>query len=162
MDFYRFSISWSRVLPKGTTEVINQKGIEYYNNLINALLENDIRPMVTLYHWDLPQVLQDVGGWPNETIVDHFENYARVAFSNFGDRVKSWITFNEPSVVCINGYSEGRHAPGIVDVDAPYQCAHNILKSHARAYRIYENEFREKFGGEVGITIDSGWYEPSK
>lgn len=117
---------------------------------------------VTLYHWDLPQKLQDVGGWPNETVVEHFENYARIAYENFGDRVKQWITFNEAFVVCVSGYGVGVHAPGIKSAEAPYQCAHNVLKSHAKAYRLYEREFKQRQGGICGITIDSGWYEPGK
>ncbi|CAL8137063.1 unnamed protein product [Orchesella dallaii] len=160
VNFYRFSISWSRIQPDGTNRTFNQAGIDYYNNLINALIANGIEPMVTLYHWDLPQALQEVGGWPNETIVQHFENYARVAYSYFGDRVKQWITFNEAYVTCQQGYGDASHAPGIASPIESYACAHNILKSHALAYRLYEREFKERQQGMCGITIDSEWFEP--
>ncbi|KAJ6644638.1 Furostanol glycoside 26-O-beta-glucosidase, partial [Pseudolycoriella hygida] len=187
-DYYRFSVSWSRVLPTGTISGgINEKGIEYYSNLINDLIANDIEPMITIskqteethpkftlgksrqltwtewteYHWDLPQALQDVGGWQNEAIVTEFEAYADLLYRRFGDRVKRWITFNEAYVVCALGHSYGVHAPGIKEpATAPYKCAHNILKCHAKAYRLYESTFKTNQKGFVGITIDSGWYEP--
>ncbi|KAJ6634058.1 Lactase-like protein, partial [Pseudolycoriella hygida] len=113
------------------------------------------------YHWDLPQALQDVGGWQNEAIVTEFEAYADLLYRRFGDRVKRWITFNEAYVVCALGHSYGVHAPGIKEpATAPYKCAHNILKCHAKAYRLYESTFKTNQKGFVGITIDSGWYEP--
>lgn len=155
-------MSWSRVLPNGTISGgINEAGIEYYNNLINELIVNDIEPMITMYHWDLPQAFQDVNGWQNETIVDEFEAYANLLYDKFGDRVKKWITFNEAYVVCVLGHSYGAHAPGVKQpATAPYKCAHNVLKSHGRAYRLYERNYKASQKGLVGITIDSGWYEP--
>ncbi|XP_021965239.1 myrosinase 1 [Folsomia candida] len=160
-DYYRFSLSWSRILPNGTLAVVSEAGIAYYNNLINLLIANNIEPMITLYHWDLPQPLQDIGGWPNEALIPHFENFARLAYQRFGDRVKLWITFNEAFVTCMHGYGYGNHAPGISQEDTePYKCAHTILKSHARAYRMYYDEFFQAQNGRVGITIDSGWYAP--
>ncbi|KAJ9589229.1 hypothetical protein L9F63_027987, partial [Diploptera punctata] len=108
VNFYRFSISWARILPKGYANYINKYGIDYYNNLINELLANSINLcsmsfiitifQVTMYHWDLPEELQDIGGWPNIKLADYFEDYARLLFTHFGDKVvKLWITFNEPA-----------------------------------------------------------------
>ncbi|KAI7815271.1 glycoside hydrolase, partial [Rhyzopertha dominica] len=160
VDFYRFSISWSRILPN-FTERVNKKGIEYYNNLINALLANGIKPMVTLYHWDLPQYLQDIGGWTNPHIVDHYEFYARVVFENFGDRVPHFITFNEPKQICQEGYGDEEKAPAINRKGiAEYLCGHNLLKAHARAYHLYDEEYRPKYNGKVGITIYSQYFDP--
>lgn len=116
-----------------------------------------------MYHWDLPQQLQEtLGGWPNDAMIEHYENYARILFENFGDRVKHWITFNEPYNTCELGYGVAVAAPGILgEATQPYLCAHTVLKSHARAYRLYEREFKDVQKGEVGIVIDSEWMEPS-
>ncbi|CAG7819469.1 unnamed protein product, partial [Allacma fusca] len=138
--------------------------MEYYSALIDELLANGIEPMVTLYHWDLPQALQDLGGMVNETIfIDRFAAYSRLMFGNFGDRVKLWLTFNEPWVICYQGYGNGASAPAIVDpATGPYRCAHSLLKAHAQAYRIYESEFKTVQKGKVGITLDSNYYTPDK
>lgn len=114
-QLYKFSLSWPRILPAGTTETINSKGVDYYNQLINRLLESNIEPMVTLFHWDLPQALQVLGGWQNDSIIDAFVNYADFCFATFGDRVKFWITFHEPWVISYAGYGTGEHPPGITD-----------------------------------------------
>jgi beta-glucosidase/6-phospho-beta-glucosidase/beta-galactosidase len=161
MNVYRFSISWSRVLPTGDVDIVSKAGLAYYNSLINELIANGIEPMVTMYHWDLPQPLQDIGGWPNLAIADYFEEYARVLFAHFGDKVKWWITFNEPHSMCA-GYGERRlTAPGI---DAhgigDYMTAHTVLKAHARVYHLYDTVYRKRQKGHVGITLDSKWYEP--
>lgn len=122
VGYYRFSISWSRVLPLGTTDKVNPLGVEYYNNLINAMLSNGIKPAVTLYHFDLPQALQDKGGWRNPNIPDIFNDYARFCFKEFGDRVGIWITINEPHEEALDAYGLGAFAPGIKEMDAgPYQ-----------------------------------------
>jgi len=161
LKHYRFSISWTRILPDGTTKVINQKGIDYYNKVIDGLIAAGIKPMVTLYHWDLPQPFQDEGGWPNPKLADYFNEYARVCFKSFGDRVKSWITFNEPICTCWLGYGNGEHAPGIKDpLNSPFKAAHTLLRAHAKAYHTYDKEFRPTQKGECGITINSDWYEP--
>ncbi|XP_047004144.1 myrosinase 1-like isoform X2 [Schistocerca americana] len=148
-DVYRFSISWPRVLPTGDVDVINQPGIDYYNNLINELLANGIQPVVTMYHFDLPQALQYIGGWPNEMLADYFVQYARILFQNFGDRVKWWITFNEPAVF-VNGYAAEGIAPsqpasGIGD----YLATHTVIKAHARVWHLYDEEFRASQNGSA-------------
>nr|8IN1_A Chain A, Beta-Glucosidase [Aplysia kurodai]8IN1_B Chain B, Beta-Glucosidase [Aplysia kurodai]BAX08664.1 beta-Glucosidase [Aplysia kurodai] len=161
VNFYRFSIAWSRVMADGTPATTNQAGIDYYNKLIDALLAAGITPVVTLYHWDLPQALENDGGWKNDSVVDQFEAYARLCFEQFGDRVKYWITFNEAFVVSWLGYGIGIFAPGIYDPGtSPYMVAHNIIRSHSRAYHLYSNNFQAKYKGKVGITLDIEWKEP--
>ncbi|XP_049939143.1 myrosinase 1-like [Schistocerca serialis cubense] len=155
-DVYRFSISWPRILPTGDLDVINQAGIDYYNNLINELLANGIQPLVTIYHWDMPQSLQYLGGWPNELIVDYFVEHARILFENFGDRVKWWTTFNEPAVF-LRGYASaniapGQNASGIGD----YLATHAMLKAHARVWHLYDEQYRATQNGSVGITFSFG------
>lgn len=145
---YRFSLSWSRILPNGLANSVNQKGIDYYNNLIDALLEHDIEPLITLYHWDLPQKLQDIGGWTNKRIVKYFTDYARVAFDNFGDRVKLWTTINEPNSICRGGYGDILGAPILAsDGIGEYQCTSNLIKAHASVYHLYNNEYKQIING---------------
>uniref|UniRef100_A0A8D8USJ2 Myrosinase 1 n=1 Tax=Cacopsylla melanoneura TaxID=428564 RepID=A0A8D8USJ2_9HEMI len=153
---YRFSISWSRILPTGDTDVINEKGVQYYRNLIDELLANNIQPMVTLYHWDLPQPLQDIGGWTNGIIVDYFESYADLAFKSFGNKVKYWITINEPLEV-MRGYALTSTAPGLntSELGGEYLTAHNLLRAHSRVYRLYEKQYRSSQGGKVSITLNA-------
>ncbi|KAF6205529.1 hypothetical protein GE061_019702 [Apolygus lucorum] len=133
---YRFSISWSRVLPDGTTRQINEPGLKYYDDLINELISQGIEPMVTLYHWDLPVALQNMGGWLNRTIVDYFQDYADLIFARFGSKVKWWITINEP-----------------FSIETIWQ-GHNILKAHARAFRLYKAKYWHH-GGKLSISLDS-------
>lgn len=155
VDFYRFSISWARILPNGLPHIINEKGIEYYNNVIDAALAKGIKPMVTMYHWELPQYLQNIGGWVNPKLVDIFAEYSRILFDNFGDRVKIWTTINEPTLICRHGYN-GWMAPAIESSGlGHYQCSHNILKAHAKVYHLYNNEYRssQKGGRNIAITL---------
>ncbi|CAG9864411.1 unnamed protein product [Phyllotreta striolata] len=162
LDHYRLSIAWSRVLPTGYTDKVNKAGVEYYKNVFKELKENDIKPMVTLYHWDLPQPLQDqMNGWLNESIVDVFGDYAKFAFETFGDDVDWWITVNEPKQVCQSGYGTGGYAPGVVGSGVTdYSCARNILLAHARAWHIYNELYRSKNKGKVAIVVDASWSEP--
>ncbi|CAK1590862.1 unnamed protein product [Parnassius mnemosyne] len=160
LHFYRFSISWPRLLPSGFIDKISEDGKNYYNKVIDALLLNGIKPVVTLYHWDLPQRLQNLGGWTNPYIADWFADYSRVAYTLFGDRVKTWITINEPVVICDLSYNSGAFAPGIKDPElGNYLCSKNILLAHAKAWRIYDEEFKPKYHGKVGITNLLFWFE---
>lgn len=147
---YRFSIAWPRIFPDGKGS-INTRGVDFYNRLIDELLEAGIEPAATLYHWDLPQALQDQGGWGTRATVGAFEDYAKVAFQRFGDRVGRWITFNEPQVSAICGYAEGHHAPGLRDMALGIQVAHHLLVAHARTVEIYR---QLNFKGEIGITLN--------
>ncbi|XP_026331740.1 myrosinase 1-like, partial [Hyposmocoma kahamanoa] len=159
---YRFSISWPRIMPFGRPDYINPLGIEYYNNLIDELLANDITPFVTMYHWDLPQSLQERGGWLNEEIVDWFGDYVRVLYENFGDRVKHWLTLNEPFIHCYFGHGLGLHAPMLYSPgEGYYECGRHYLLANARAYHIYDDEFRASQGGLVGFVISMEWGMPA-
>ncbi|CAJ1078803.1 lactase-phlorizin hydrolase-like [Xyrichtys novacula] len=161
VNTYQFSISWARIFPSGHRGSVSEKGALYYDKLINASLESGIQPVVTLYHWDLPQALQDYGGWTNASIVDAFKDYADFCFSRFGDRVKTWNTFSSPWVVSHAGYGTGEHPPEVKDyVVASYQVTHNILKSHAEAWHAYNDKYRKTQGGKVGIALNSDWAEP--
>lgn len=144
MQTYRLSIAWSRILPTGYANKVNQLGVQYYKNLLAELKSNNIEPLVTLYHWDLPQVLQtQMGGWLNESIADLFADYARVCYKLFGDEVKWWVIINEPKQVCLSGYGIGDFAPGIVSNGVgDYICAKNVLLAHAKAYHVYSKEFK--------------------
>ncbi|XP_018571866.1 myrosinase 1-like isoform X2 [Anoplophora glabripennis] len=162
VDYYRFSLSWPRILPDGFTNKINEDGVKYYNNIINELLKNNIQPMVTLYHWDLPQKLQDLGGWANPDLAQYFEDYAKIAFKLFGDRVKRWITINEPASICEDTYGNGKGAPHVFSPGiGDYLCGRTLLLAHARAYHMYDELYRKSHGGKIGITIDSIWAEPN-
>ncbi|KAH9330164.1 hypothetical protein KI387_002272, partial [Taxus chinensis] len=173
MDAYRFSISWSRIFPNGSGE-INQAGVDHYNKLIDALLARGIEPYVTLYHWDLPQALEDAyNGWLDSKIVTDYVKFAETCFEKFGDRVKNWITFNEPHTFAIQGYDVGLQAPGRCSVllhlfctagnsaTEPYLVGHHVLISHAKAVDIYRNRFKAKQSGRIGIALDVMWYEPA-
>ncbi len=147
---YRFSIAWSRVFPDGKGKP-NMKGMDFYKRLAESLIENGITPAVTLYHWDLPQKLQDIGGWANRDVTDYFGEYAGFVFKELGDKVPIWITHNEPEVVSFVGNWEGRHAPGITDFSNALLVSHNLLLSHGKAVRAYR-EMGQK--GEIGITLN--------
>ncbi|XP_069487983.1 cytosolic beta-glucosidase-like isoform X2 [Ambystoma mexicanum] len=161
LTHYRFSLSWSRLLPDGTTGFINQKGIAYYNRIIDDLLANGICPLVTLYHFDMPQAVENQGGWRSDKTVEIFNEYARFCFDTFGNKVKFWITINEPHVVAEYGYEQGLIAPGVTDPGiGVYHVGHNMIKAHAKAWHTYHLLFKEKQHGQVSISLDSDWAEP--
>ena len=147
---YSFTMSWTRILPEGIGE-INQKGLEFYDRLVDNLLEAGIKPKATLYHWDFPVLLQDRGGWPNRDSIEWFGEYAAIAFNKLADRVDLWATHNEPWVAAFLGYGAGIHAPGINDVTQAYQAAHHMLIAHAKAVEIYR---AGNFGGEIGLVLN--------
>jgi beta-glucosidase len=132
IDAYRFSIAWSRVLPRGRGAP-NEPGLSFYDRLIDALLEAGIEPWVCLYHWDLPQAIQDLGGWQNPDIAGWFADYAALVARRYGDRVKRFATFNEPCVFTLFGYGLGWHAPGIADKAALHRAIHYVNLSHGAA-----------------------------
>ncbi|WP_433125586.1 GH1 family beta-glucosidase [Micromonospora sp. CA-240977] len=129
---YRFSISWPRIQPDGSG-LPNQRGLDFYRRLIDGLHERGIAPMATLFHWDLPQALQDAGGWESRDTAHRFADYADVVFRALGDRVPAWLTINEPKTVVQNGYLTGHHAPGRQDPDAAYLVAHHLQLAHGLA-----------------------------
>ncbi|XP_072386526.1 uncharacterized protein [Diabrotica undecimpunctata] len=158
---YVFSISWSSVIYDGCGDV-NPYGIEHYRTLIKLLKLNHIEPIVVLYYGDLPQSLEDQGGFLCSSFVEWYTEYARVCFEYFGDDVKYWITFHKPTTICKDGYGLGTFAPGINDGPGNYEyiCGHNLLKAHAAAYHLYDDYYRPCQNGKISITLNSDWYEP--
>ncbi|MFZ6693422.1 GH1 family beta-glucosidase [Undibacterium sp. SXout20W] len=146
---YRFSVSWPRIFPVGTGE-IEERGLEFYDRLVDGIIERGMEPWLTLYHWDLPQALQLQGGWKSRATVDAFNNYADVVSRRLGDRVKHWITHNEPWCSCIMGYYEGVHAPGETSLQSALQACHHVLLSHGQATKIIRTNVP---GAQIGITL---------
>ncbi|KAL6297074.1 hypothetical protein ACE6H2_005216 [Prunus campanulata] len=174
VDSYRFSISWTRILPNGTLSGgINQEGIDYYNNLIDEVIKNGLTPYVTIYHFDAPQALEDkYGGFLNRSILNDFKDYCEICFKTFGDRVKNWITINEPYIIAEMGYDSGVAPPGRCSVPSlfpctsgnsstePYIVTHNLLLAHATAVKLYREKFQENQGGQIGISLVGQYAEP--
>ena len=150
IDAYRFSLSWTRLFPDGGSTP-NPHGFEFYNRLVNALIAAGIEPVITLYHWDLPQPLEDAGGWANRDTVDAFAAYASACAKAFGDRVSRWITLNEPWCTSWLGYRNGVHAPGRQDLGAAIAAAHHTALAHAAATRELKTVHPDC---EVGITVN--------
>ncbi len=148
---YRFSISWPRVLPAGTGK-INQQGLDFYSRLVDELLEFNIQPSLTLYHWDLPAALEGRGGWANPQIADWFAEYARTMHRALGDRVRMWTTINEPWVVMDQGYVEGRHAPGRRDLAEAAVVSKNLLRAHGAAAAALRAEGAQQVGTVVNLV----------
>jgi beta-glucosidase len=147
---YRFSIAWPRIIPLGTGAV-NQKGIDFYRGLIDGLVQRGIKPAITLYHWDLPQPLQDVGGWANRETATAFAAYADTLFQAFGDVDADWFTINEPKTTAFNGYAYGVHAPGLQNGDAAAAAIHYQLLAHGLAVRRFRASGAK---GRIGIALN--------
>lgn len=156
LQSYRFSVSWPRVLPLGRGAV-NQAGLDFYDRLVDGLLESGITPFVTLYHWDLPQSLQDQGGWNDRRTVEAFVHYADVVSRQLGDRVKHWITHNEPAVAAFVGYGDGVHAPGLIGNGLA--AAHHLLLSHGAAVGVLR---ANSPGAQVGIALNLSPVHPAR
>ncbi|KAH9931544.1 glycoside hydrolase family 1 protein [Fomitopsis serialis] len=170
---YRFSIAWSRIIPLGgRNDPVNESGIQFYSKIIDTLLAKGITPFVTIYHWDLPQALQDrYNGWLNkDEIVPDFVNYAKICFERFGDRVKYWLTFNEPWCISILGYGRGVFAPGRSSdrvrspegdsATEPWIVGHSVILAHAYASKLYREQFKQAQGGQIGVTLNGDWMMP--
>ncbi|SER51143.1 6-phospho-beta-glucosidase [Gracilibacillus ureilyticus] len=150
---YRFSLAWSRILPDGSGE-INEKGLAFYENLINELIKHNIEPVLTLYHWDIPQALQDrYNGWESRQVIDDFDNYARILFKRFKDKVKYWVSFNEQNVFTALGYRWEAHPPNLSDVKKMFEANHIINLANAKAI----NSFHELVpDGLIGPSFGYG------
>ena len=154
---YRFSTSWPRILPTGRGKV-NQKGLDFYSRLVDGLLEANITPFLTLDHWDLPQTLEDQGGWTVRSTAEAFVEYTDVMTRALGDRVKNWITHNEPAVVAWMGYETGVHAPGLKDISLSMRAAHHLLLSHGWAVPVIH---QNSPNSEAGIVLNISWKVPA-
>jgi beta-glucosidase len=156
LNAYRFSLSWSRLLPDGTGRT-NPGGVGFYDRLIDALLKHGITPLVTLYHWDLPAALDDRGGWLNRDIAGWFGDYAATAFRAYGDRVPRWVTLNEPWVITDGGYLHGALAPGHTNLYESPIASHNLLRAHGTAVQA----FRAAGTGDIGLVVNLEPKEPA-
>jgi len=150
IPLYSFTISWSRVIPQGHGAV-NEKGLDFYDRLVDELLLADIQPLATLYHWEFPQALEDLSGWPNRDVTDWYADYARVVFEKLADKVKIFSTFCEPWVSAFLGYGTGLHAPGICDYSKAYQTAHHLLLAHGKAVQAYREGGHD---GQIGMALN--------
>ena len=157
LDSYRFSIAWPRIFPEGTGS-INQKGLDFYKRLVDELLQNGIKPLPTLYHWDLPQALQERGGWENRDTAKYFHDYAMRIIEEFDGVIDKWITHNEPWVVSFVGHAFGQHAPGKQDYQSALQVLHHLLLSHGMVARTFREE---EMNGEIGITVNLSDFQPA-
>jgi beta-glucosidase len=158
MNVFRFSTAWSRVLPNGTGQV-NQKGVDYYHRVIDKCLENGIQPWPTLYHWDLPQALQDKGGWMNRDVISWFSEYSNLLTKTYGDKVKNWMVLNEPMAYTGLGYLLGYHAPGVRGIKHFVAAAHHTAMCQAEGGRIIRSNVK---GANVGTTFSCSYIMPWK
>lgn len=171
LNSYRMSLSWTRLFPNGDDAQINHAGVTHYNQVIDKLVEAGITPFVTLFHWDTPLSLEKrFGGWLSSDMEKYFARYADSVFAAFGDRVKHWITLNEPLTVALCGYNSGVHAPGRCSDRSrcaegnsstePYIAAHNMLNAHAAAVEVYRQKYQAQQGGVIGITLNTDFGYP--
>ncbi|WP_394616496.1 GH1 family beta-glucosidase [Lentzea sp. JNUCC 0626] len=153
---YRFSIAWPRIQPSGSGKV-EERGLAFYDRLVDSLLEKDIQPLATLYHWDLPQVLEDFGGWRNRDTAYRFAEYAAIVHERLGDRVQAWTTLNEPWVSAFLGYGNGIHAPGITDAVASLEAAHHLLLAHGLATQALRAQAPESHRLSIVLNFSTVW-----
>ncbi|KAK6184281.1 hypothetical protein SNE40_006781 [Patella caerulea] len=157
-NHYKFSLSWSRILPTGDINDVNQHGVDYYNSLIDDLLQADIQPMVTLFSWDMPINLAKHGGWLVESTIAAFVAYSKLCFRLFGNRVKLWLTIFEPFVVGLHCHEDGLLYPGETSQSSNmYLAVHNMIKAHAQVYRMYQNDFVIQQQGQIGLSLEVKW-----
>ncbi|MGW6448188.1 GH1 family beta-glucosidase [Lentzea sp. NPDC055074] len=153
---YRFSIAWPRIQPSGSGQV-EERGLAFYDRLVDSLLEKDIQPLATLYHWDLPQVLEDFGGWRNRDTAYRFAEYAAIVHERLGDRVQAWTTLNEPWVSAFLGYGNGIHAPGITDAVASLEAAHHLLLAHGLATQALRAQAPDTHRLSIVLNFSTIW-----
>ncbi len=150
---YRFSVAWPRILPDGAG-AINQRGLDFYRRLVDDLLRRGIRPLITLFHWDLPQALQDQGGWENREVAYRFAEYADVLYQALGDVATSWLTLNEPKTITTMGYISGVHAPGIQNPARAYVALHHMLLGHGLATQAFRARFPQGDAHQIGASLN--------
>ena len=150
---YRFSVAWPRVQPTGSGAV-NAKGLDFYKNLVDGLLARGIHPAITLYHWDLPQPLQDAGGWPARDTAARFADYAAIMFAALGDRAADWFTINEPKTTAFVGHLYGSHAPGVSNPDAAVRAVHHQLLAHGLAVQAFRAQRSAGVDAGIGIALN--------
>ncbi|XP_074039721.1 myrosinase 1 isoform X2 [Leptinotarsa decemlineata] len=161
VNHYRFSVEWTRILPDGMINNINQIGVEHYSNLIDGLIAAGIEPIITINHWNIPRSLDHLGGWYNPKIVDYFAQYADLLFNLFGNRVKTWITVNEPHSVCMRLVGRLRNIYNTIPSGvAEYICGHNFLKIHSAIWNIYQTKYKKSQQGRLGIALSLQSYLP--
>ncbi|MFJ8960936.1 GH1 family beta-glucosidase [Lentzea sp. NPDC102401] len=153
---YRFSVAWPRIQPSGSGQV-EERGLAFYDRLVDSLLEKNIQPLATLYHWDLPQVLEDFGGWRNRDTAYRFAEYAAIVHERLGDRVQAWTTLNEPWVSAFLGYGNGIHAPGITDAAASLEAAHHLLLAHGLATQALRAQAPDSHRLSIVLNFSTIW-----